>query len=93
MKKLTSIAILLTSASLFTASASAEEPAFEKEFVQRTILGNWQPGAHAVSNETPNVDASLAEFAASIWGKYPLLTQESHTKGTATALLFTQQFE
>lgn len=88
MKTLIIIAVLFAAS-----SASAQESSFQEEFVNRTVLGNWTPGVNAISNDTPNVDASLGEFAASIWGKYPRLTEEQNSQGIATAYLFTRQFK
>ena len=79
---------------LFAATGvNAQESTFQETFVNRTILGNWTPGVNAVSNDTPNVDASLVEFAASIWGSYPRLTEEQNSQGNATADQFTRQFK
>lgn len=93
MKKFAVIATLIASSSLFSASVFAQEPTFEKEFVQRTILGNWEPGAHAVSNDTPNVDAAAKDFTDSIFSRYPRVTDESRNQGNASAELFTRQFK
>ena len=66
-------------------------------FVEGTILGNWKPAATSVSNETPDVDKSLALFSSTVLGKTPRITpavSDSKPVKTETASdLFTRKFQ
>ncbi|OAM51571.1 hypothetical protein A7981_08815 [Methylovorus sp. MM2] len=97
MKKNTLLAALLLTAATLSTAALAQDSTFEQDFVNRTILGKWQPAnsgteSTAVSNDKRDADASLGVFGASIFGGYERVTAEVRSSGKATADSFTSQF-
>ena len=97
-KLFVSSALLLSLAATGTA-ALAEGYSADKSrdvFINRALLGEWKPAASSVSNETPNVDKSLALFEKTVHGKSERVTEATHYKpiGTEVATqLFTSQFQ
>lgn len=92
MKQLALIA-LLAATGFVSSTAVAQDATFEKEFVNRTIRGSWEPGPLAVSNDKPSVDASLGVFATGIFSRYQRVTGETRGQGDASAQPFTSQFK
>jgi hypothetical protein len=85
-------------ATLITASgiASAADSTFEKDFVNKTLLGNWKAQTVTQNDQVRNVDASRDRFLDNILGKLKAIKPENKTAlGNVdnSLKLYTGQFE
>jgi hypothetical protein len=68
-------------AALFAVSgiATAGDSNFEKDFVNKTLLGNWKAQTVTKDDQVRNVDASRDRFLDNILGKTKAITPEDKT--------------